>query len=69
MEGLASAVLFGFTALLIALILKAVNLAIRRGYYLTAGLYVPLILLFTATGALSLGVVRIPEILHSRPSI
>lgn len=61
--------LFGFTALLIAFILKAVNLAIRREHYVAVGLYVPLILLFTATGALLLGVVRIPEILHSKPSI
>ncbi|MFZ8809909.1 MAG: hypothetical protein ACO2PN_17625 [Pyrobaculum sp.] len=45
------------------------NLAIRREHYVAVGLYVPLILLFTATGALLLGVVRIPEILHSKPSI
>ena len=45
------------------------NLAFCREYNLTVGLYVPLILLFTATGALLLGVVRIPEILHSKPSI
>ena len=61
--------MFGFTALLIAFILKAVNLAIRREHYVTVGLHVPLILLFTATGALLLGLVRVPEILHSKPGI
>jgi len=69
LEGIASAVLFGFTVLLIAFILKAVNLIIRGEYYLAVELYVPLILLFTAVGALLLGLVRVPEILHSKPDI
>jgi hypothetical protein len=46
--------------LLIAFILKAVNLVTRGEYYVTVGLHIPLILLFTATGTLPLGVVRVP---------
>jgi hypothetical protein len=46
--------------LLIAFILKAVNLVTRGEYYVAVGLHIPLILLFTATGALPLGVVRVP---------
>jgi Archaeal/vacuolar-type H+-ATPase subunit I len=65
----ASAVLFGFTVLLIAFILKVVNLVIRGEHYVAVGLHVPLILLFTATSALLLGLVRVPEILHSKPGI
>jgi V/A-type H+-transporting ATPase subunit I len=60
LEGIASAVLFGFTVLLIAFILKVVNLIIRGEHYVAVGLHIPLILLFTATGALLLGVVRVP---------
>jgi V/A-type H+-transporting ATPase subunit I len=69
LEGIASAVLFGFTVLLIAFILKVVNLVIRGDHYVAVGLHVPLILLFTATGASLLGVIRVPEILHSKPGI
>jgi V/A-type H+-transporting ATPase subunit I len=61
--------LFGFTVLLIAFILKVVNLVIRGKHYVAVGLHVPLILLFTATSALLLGLVRVPEILHSKPGI
>jgi len=69
LEGIASSVFFGFTVLLIAFILKVVNLVIRGDHYVAVGLHVPLILLFTATGALLLGLVRVPEILHSKPGI
>jgi len=69
LEGIASAVLFGFTVLLIAFILKVVNLIIRGERYVAVGLHVPLILLFTAASALLLGLVRVPKILHSKPGI
>jgi len=59
----------GVTVLLIAFILKVVNLIIRGDHYVAVGLHVPLVLLFTATGALLLGLVRVPEILHSKPGI
>jgi len=69
LEGVASATLFGFTVLLLAFLLKVVNLLYRRDYYVAAGLYAPLILLFTATGALSLGILRVPQILQTKPGI
>jgi len=69
LEGIASAILFGFTVLLIAFILKLVNLALRREYYVAAGLYAPLLLLYTSIGALVLGLFEVPQILESKPGI